>query len=112
MARQIITKLIDDVDGSEAAQTVDFGLDGVTYSIDLSDPNAAALRDVLAPYLAAGQRQSGRGRASSQQAPTAPRRSREQIAAIRVWAKANGYEVSDRGRIPADVEEAFEKAHK
>ena len=115
MARQIVTLLTDDLDGSEATETIEFGLDGVNYSIDLSEKNAEKLRKVLQPYVDAGSRASrtaavrgvGRGRAA---APTA-RSSREQNQAIREWAVKNGHEVSERGRIPSSVVEAFNAAH-
>jgi nucleoid-associated protein Lsr2 len=116
MARQVVTLLTDDLDGSEADRTVEFGLDGVSYTIDLSEKNAGKLRKALEPYLSAGTR-VGRGavdRRSTARArgPAAGgRTSREQNQAIREWAVKNGYEVSERGRIPTSVMDAFEKAH-
>ncbi len=116
MARQVITLLTDDLDGSEADRTVEFGLDGVNYTIDLSDKNAGKLRKVLEPYIAAGtrvgrsgadRRSSGRGRGDGPMA----RSSRDQNQAVREWAAKNGHELSSRGRIPASVVEAFNKAH-
>jgi hypothetical protein len=109
MAKQIVTLLTDDIDGSEADRTVEFGLDGVTYTIDLSDKNAGKLRKVLDPYLAVASR-VGRssGRIPSRSTAAAPSRSnREQNQAIREWALKNGYEVSERGRIPGSIVEAY-----
>jgi hypothetical protein len=110
MAKQIVTLLTDDIDGSEADRTVEFGLDGVNYTIDLSDKNAGKLRKALDPYLAAASRLSrsaGTGRISAR-GPAAPSRTnRDQNQAIREWATKNGYEVSERGRIPASIVEAF-----
>jgi hypothetical protein len=111
MAKQLITLLTDDIDGSEADRTVEFGLDGVTYTIDLSDKNAGKLRKALDPYLAAASR-VGRSAANSRIAPrsTVPapsRANRDQNQAIREWAGKNGYEVSERGRIPSSIVEAF-----
>jgi hypothetical protein len=116
MAKQIVTLLTDDLDGSEADRTVEFGLDGVNYTIDLSEKNAGKLRKALEPYISAGIR-VGRGGGDRRSAarvrvPAAGgRTSREQNQAIREWAAKNGYEVSERGRIPTSVVEAFEQAH-
>lgn len=114
MAKQIITLLTDDLDGAEADRTVEFGLDGVSYSIDLSEKNAGKLQKILEPYLSAGTRIS-RGRVdsrSARQVPAASSRSnRDQNQAIRDWAAKNGHEVSERGRIPNSIVEAFHQAH-
>jgi len=108
--------LTDDLDGSEAERTVEFGLDGVNYTIDLSEKNVGKLRKALEPYIRAGtrvgrgavdSRRSGRGRAAA----TAGRSNRDQNQAIRDWAGKNGFAVSERGRIPSSVVEAFDKAH-
>ncbi len=107
MAQKVHIVLEDDLDGSEASETVSFGLDGKTYEIDLNDKNAAKLRDALAPYVAAarstGGRRGGRKASSTNLGPSA----RE----VRDWARSNGYDVPDRGRIPADVRAAFEAAN-
>jgi hypothetical protein len=111
MAKQTIEKLLDDIDGGEATETVTFALDGVSYTIDLSAKNATALREVLAPYQGAGTR-LGRGSGTWRPglAPKQRTNSRSDNAAIRAWAATSGYELSDRGRIPANVVEAFEAA--
>ena len=116
MAKQVITLLTDDLDGREADRTVEFGLDGVNYTIDLSDKNVGKLRKALEPYIAAGSRVGrgavdGRGAGRGRAPVAGGRSSREQNQAIRGWAVKNGYDVSERGRIPASVVEAFEKAH-
>lgn len=108
MAQKVLIQLVDDIDDGEADETVTFGLDGTDYEIDLSDKNAAKLRDALAPYVGAGRkvtrgRRGRRGSASTNLGPS----TRE----VRDWARSNGYQVSERGRIPADVKEAFEKAN-
>ncbi|MFY1632752.1 histone-like nucleoid-structuring protein Lsr2 [Solwaraspora sp. WMMB335] len=111
MAKKVITLLTDDLDGSEADRTVEFSLDGVSYTIDLSEKNAGKLRKALDAYIAAGTRVSrsaatARGRGGF----AAPARSdREQNRAIREWAAKNGYTVSERGRIPANVIAAYHK---
>jgi hypothetical protein len=109
MAKQVITLLTDDLDGSEADRTVEFGLDGATYTIDLSQKNAGKLRKALDPYVNAGTR-VGRGgidgrRRGGRSGPT--RSDRDQNKNIREWAAKKGYDVSDRGRIPASVVEAY-----
>jgi nucleoid-associated protein Lsr2 len=106
VAQKVNIVLVDDLDGSEANETVAFGLDGSAYEIDLSDKNAKKLRDALSLYTASARR-SGR-----RQARSAVARSNVDTAAIRAWAKSKGYEVSDRGRISADILEAYKKADK
>ncbi len=107
MAQKVNIVLVDDLDGSEASSTVSFGLDGTTYEIDLNDKNAGKLRDALAPYLGHARKVSGgrRGRkaAGSSLGPS-PR-------LVRDWARSNGYDVSDRGRVPADVTAAYQAAN-
>ena len=111
MAKQVITVLTDDIDGGDADRTVEFGLDGVNYTIDLSEKNAGKLRKTLDPFLEKAVRigrGSTAGRITSRNAAAQPvRSSRDQNQAIREWAKKNGHEVSDRGRIPTGVVEAF-----
>ena len=116
MARRIVHQLVDDVDGSvlEAGEgeTVLFSLDGVAYEIDLTDGNAAALRDALAPYVSAARSIStARGGGASASTRQRRRAGQQDYSAIRAWAKDNGYDVSERGRIPASVTEAYEAAH-
>src|SRR3954468_10597749 len=109
MAKQVITLLTDDLDGAEADRTVEFGLDGVSYTIDLSEKNAGKLRKALDPYLSVATRigRSGGAVANNRRAVAAPtgRASRDQNQAIREWANKNGYEVSERGRIPSSIVE-------
>ncbi|MCY1144159.1 Lsr2 family protein [Actinoplanes sp. Pm04-4] len=110
MAKQVITVLTDDLDGSDADRTLEFGFDGVNYTIDLSEKNIGKLRKALDPYLAVASRvgrTSGSGRIASR--PSAPARAdRDRNRAIREWAAKNGYEVSERGRIPTSIVEAFD----
>jgi hypothetical protein len=114
MAKQVITLLTDDLDGSKADRTVEFGLDGINYTIDLSDKNAGKLRKALDTYITAGSRM-GRGVAEARgpgrrgAARGVTRTDRDQNRAIREWAIKNGYDVSERGRIPAAVVEAYHK---
>ncbi len=104
--------LTDDIDGSDADETVSFALDGVNYEIDLSDANAAALRDDLAPWVGAAQRTGGRRSGGRRAAGDGGgRRRRREVGAVREWARANGFQVSDRGRVPGAVQEAYDQAH-
>ena len=114
MAKQVITVLTDDLDGGEADRTVEFGLDGVNYTIDLSEKNAGKLRKALEPFLSAATRLGRNGGAPAAAAtarratPVATSRSsRDQNQAIREWANKNGHNVSERGRIPSHVVEAY-----
>jgi hypothetical protein len=111
LARQVQTMLVDDLDGSEAAETVVFSVAGQDYEIDLSEVHAEQLREAVGPFVRAGRRLSGgRGRGGTTPAPAVSRgRSRGQTAVIREWAQANGFEVSSRGRIPAAVLDAYEQ---
>ena len=112
MARETITRLVDDLDGGVAHETVTFGLDGVRYEIDLSSKNARKLRGELASYVEKGTRVSGRrvgGSLRSADRRGSVRGSREQNQAIREWAQAKGLEVAARGRIRQDIVEQFHK---
>lgn len=111
MAQKVLVSLVDDLDGSEAEETVEFGLDGVSYQIDLSTDNAGELRDALAQYIEHARRAGGRKRTTRLTAGGGRTAAvdREQNQAIRAWARKNGYNVSDRGRIPTEVVEAFHK---
>jgi hypothetical protein len=111
VARVTQVSLVDDIDGSVASSTVGFSLDGKSYELDLSDKNAGKLRDVLAPFVASARRLGGRARRASGGTPTVARTTdRQRTTAIREWARKNGHEVADRGRIPANIIEAYEKA--
>lgn len=110
MAQRVQVILEDDIDGGTAVETVTFGIDGSNYEIDLSKKNAAKLRDALAPYVGAGRRAGRSAAAGRRGARTAVRSDRERIQAIREWARSNGYAVSDRGRIPATIVEAYDSA--
>lgn len=108
MAQVREIKLIDDINGKKADETVEFGIDGKNYEIDLSSSNAEKLRDALASFIGAARRSAGRRRtSSSSSAARKPSIDREQNQAIRDWARKRGMKVSDRGRIPAEVLEAY-----
>jgi hypothetical protein len=110
MAKVVSTAYVDDLDGSEATGPVDFSLDGKDYTIDLSDSNAARLRDALASFVASARRASGTGRRRLTSSPqrSASGRSREETQEIRAALRELGYSVKDRGRIPAELLAAYE----
>ena len=122
MAQKVQVILVDDVDGGEASETVSFSLDGVSYEIDVSESNAAALRDALAPWVGHARRVGGRSggssgggsRAKSGSANSSGRsrgNSKHDLSNVRSWARENGFQVSDRGRVSSEVIAAYEKAH-
>ncbi|MGW0087859.1 histone-like nucleoid-structuring protein Lsr2 [Streptomyces sp. NPDC003328] len=114
MAQKVSVLLVDDIDGGEADETLTFGLDGKTYEIDLSGANADKLRDVLEPFLKAGRKVgSTGGRRAVQTASRGTGKASDGIdpQRVREWAKANGLEVSERGRVPGSIREAYEKAN-
>jgi len=109
MAQRVNIVLVDDLDGGDATETVSFAIDGTTYEIDLSDKNASKLRDALAPYLGHARKVSGGRRGARKAAASASLGPSPRL--VRDWARSNGYEVSDRGRVPADVIAAYEAAN-
>ncbi|MFF3336577.1 Lsr2 family protein [Streptomyces sp. NPDC002888] len=110
MAQKVQVLLVDDLDGGEADETVTFALDGKTYEIDLTTANADKLRSLLDPYVKGGRRTGGRASGGRGKARAASGGSQD-TAQIRAWAKENGFEVNDRGRVPATIREAYEKAN-
>jgi hypothetical protein len=119
MARKVQVILSDDLDENlPADETVSFSLDGTSYEIDLAEKNAKELRDAFSRYVSAarkvgrgGRSSGGTGSGAGRGRGTGGRMDREQAGAIREWARKNGHAVSDRGRIPAGVVEAYEAAH-
>jgi hypothetical protein len=104
MTSKVIVLLEDDLDGTKADETIEFGIDGTSYAIDLSDANAKKLRGALDGYVSKARKVSGK-RSSSRKAS-----SPVDTKAIRVWAASNGIELSTRGRVPASVVEQFRAA--
>ena len=119
VAQKTTVQLVDDIDGSEAEETVRFAVDGTSYEIDLSAEHANALREVLAPYIVAareaggsagnGSRGSSRRGSGGTSSPAGS--DRQRTAQIRAWAREQGMEVNDRGRIPNTVVQAYDAAH-
>lgn len=126
MVTKTVVSLVDDLtgEGGDDVESLSFGIDGATYEIDLSEGNAAALRDALATYIAAARRTGGRRRganrpgrgatvttiAANPPAPTSTDRGENQR--IREWAQRKGLQIADRGRIPADIRERYEVEQK
>ena len=124
MAQKVQVILVDDVDGGEAKETVSFALDGVSYEIDVSEANAAKLRDALAPWVGHARRVGGRagggggtrarsggGSSGSGGSGRSRGNSKHDLSDVRSWARENGFQVSDRGRVSSEVIAAYEKAH-
>jgi hypothetical protein len=112
VAQRTIVELVDDIDGSEASESVSFGLDGVEYTIDLSEGNANKLRDGLAAFVEKAQRVGGRKqRGAGTKTAVSAGGDRAQNQAIREWARSQGEKISDRGRIPAELVAKFQAAH-
>jgi hypothetical protein len=112
MAQKVQVILVDDIDGGEAEESVSFSLDGVNYEIDLSESNAASLREALAPWVGHARRTGGRsatrrggGSAGRSRSP------KSDLGDVRAWARENGFQVSDRGRVSSEVMQAYEAAH-
>ncbi len=105
MARNVKVVLIDDIDGGDATQTINFSLDGLSYEIGLSDAHAKQLRDAFAEWVGHGRRITGRR-------TTTRRAGSSDAAKIRAWAKVNGRQVPQGGRIPNEIRQAYEAANK
>jgi len=113
MAQKVTVQLVDDLDGGPADETVSFSLDGTAYEIDLSATNATDFRDAFARYVGHARRVGGRTAGRSAGRGTSRRRGGDnRTAEIREWARANGHQVNERGRIPATIVEAYEQAHR
>ncbi|AMG82182.1 MULTISPECIES: Lsr2 family protein [Microbacterium] len=120
MARRIVHQLVDDIDGTVLevgeGETVHFSLNGTSYEIDLNSAHAEELRQALEPYITAGRRagsgaSTGGGRSSSSSSSRKRPSRNPEVAAIRAWAKENGYTLSERGRVPAPILDAYRAAH-
>jgi hypothetical protein len=112
MAQRVNVVLVDDIDGSDASETVSFALDGVDYEIDLSDEHAADLRNAVSLYIGHARRTGGRRKSGRRAASSAAADSTGTTAAdIRAWARENGWTVPERGRVSSDVREAYAAAH-
>ncbi|MEV6943012.1 Lsr2 family protein [Streptomyces sp. NPDC051172] len=113
MVQKVVTTYVDDLTGEESSEiaTHSILIDGAGVEIDLTDENYERLLEILNPYLHAGGARRVRGAAKAKGKPKASGGSKDESSAIRAWAKDNGIEVNDRGRVSASVREAYEKAH-
>jgi hypothetical protein len=105
VAQKVTVSLIDDLDGSEAVETVVFSLSGQSYEVDLSEKNAAKLRKALSPFVEAGRKQGGARRGSLKR--SVRESDKPDAVAVRAWATSQGIEVAARGRVPAEVTEKY-----
>jgi Lsr2 len=112
MAEQIIKRLIDDIDGAQAAGTARFSIDGADYEIDLSQTNMRKLHEIMSPYVSAARKVLIERRRVMNREAGARRRNAERgrVAEVRAWALARGIQISDRGRIPRDIQEQYDRA--
>jgi hypothetical protein len=115
VARKVVVELVDDIDGTEFGgdgESIGYALEGVEYQIDLKDEHAEEFRETLEYYISRSTRVGGRTHRSDRSAtPGAAKRGRGEARKIRAWAIDQGYEPSSRGRIPAEIEQAFHDAH-
>lgn len=111
MAQRVQVILVDDLNGGEATETVEFSLDGVTYEIDLSDENAAKLRNDLAQWIGVARRSGGRRQTRRASRGGGASAARDDLAKMREWGRDNGFKVSDRGRVSKELQEAYAAAH-
>lgn len=110
MAQRVQVILVDDIDGGEAEESISFALDGVTYEIDLSVKNAESLRDALGTWVGHARRVGGRS--TARRSPARGRgAAKADLSDVRTWARKNGFQVSDRGRVSSEVMAAYEAAH-
>ena len=115
MAQKVIREFVDDIDGSEAERTFTFAIDGTHYEIDLSSQNIKEFHEAIAGFVESARKikASGPGRRARTASPSTSGsgRSREQVQAVREWARQQGHSINDRGRIPASIQQAFDQAH-
>ena len=111
--KTVVTQITDDLDGSNGAETITFSYRGINYEIDLGRKNASAFDKLMKPYTDAGRKVSLRGgrRRGSGSGRNGRSRSADDLASIRTWARENGYTVADRGRISAEITDAYNAAH-
>ncbi|MBC2644487.1 MULTISPECIES: Lsr2 family protein [unclassified Rhodococcus (in: high G+C Gram-positive bacteria)] len=115
MARKVVVEMVDDIDGTvfgDDGESIHYAVEGVEYVIDLKDEHAKELRETFEYYIAHSTRVGGRKHRSDRQVnPATVRRSSGETQKIRAWAIEQGYEISSRGRIPTEIEQAFHDAH-
>jgi hypothetical protein len=111
MASKVEVLLVDDVDGGKADETVTFALDGTNYEIDLASDKAGQLREQLGTFIGHARKIGRSGAVRGRRSSSAGSNPQADVTAVRQWARENGYEVSDRGRVAANVLQAYSEAH-
>lgn len=113
MAQKVITEFIDDIDGSPAERTFTFAVDGTNYEMDLSTENIAEFKAAIGGFIESARKIKGsnNGRRNRSAGASGGRQSREQTQAVREWARGQGHNISNRGRIPSSIQQAFDQAH-
>ena len=114
MAQKVITEFIDDIDGSPAERTFTFAVDGTNYEIDLSTENIAEFKSAIGGFIESARKVKGGSsdaRRTRSIGADGGRQSREQTQAVREWARQHGHNISNRGRIPSSIQQAFDQAH-
>lgn len=111
MAQRVHVVLVDDIDGNDAEESVSFALDGTSYEIDLSSANAAKLREALAPYIGHARKVGRGGRGGRRTSGSSAAGGGASAKDVREWARSQGMEVPDRGRVSAEVRDAYDAAH-
>lgn len=114
MAQKLQVLLTCDLDDDdiEAVETVSFGYDGVNYAFELCGDHLEEFNNVMQGYIASARRADGQRRSGGGSGGSRSGANREDPGAVREWARGAGYEVSDRGRIPAEVRDAYDAAHR
>lgn len=112
MAQRVQIILEDDIDGTDAAETVQFALDGATYEVDLNEQHATQLRESFTTWIGAARKiRGGASKPSSGVGSSRPKADSELLNKIREWGRANAHQVSDRGRLSQQVQDAYHQAH-
>ncbi|HET9118284.1 MAG TPA: Lsr2 family protein [Pseudonocardiaceae bacterium] len=113
MAQKVITEFIDDIEGSPAERTFTFAVDGTNYEIDLSAENITEFKSAIGGFIESARKIKGSsdGRRTRSTGADGGRQSREQTQAVREWARQHGHNISNRGRIPSSIQQAFDQAH-
>jgi hypothetical protein len=113
MAQKVTREFIDDIDGSPAERTFTFAVDGTHYEIDLSSENIKEFREAIAGFVDKARKVTvgSHGRRARKTSTRDSGRSREQVQAVREWARQQGHSISNRGRLPASIQQAFDQAH-
>jgi hypothetical protein len=113
MAQKVIREFVDDIDGSPAERTFSFAVDGISYEIDLSTQNIAEFKSAIGGFVESARKVKGSSSGSRTRSAggSSGRQSREHTQAVREWARQHGHNISERGRIPASIQQAFDQAH-